>query len=708
MLELRGVSKFYQNQGNVVLGLRRVSATFNKGEFVAITGESGSGKSTLLNVISGLDKYDEGELLLNGESTSYFTIADLEKYRKEYIGFVFQDYNIIDAYTVYENVVAALVLQNYPKKKRKARALDLIERVGWTKQKNQKTSKLSGGQKQRVVIARALAKDAPIIVADEPTGNLDAKSGEMIMALLKEVSKDKLVIVVTHNYEQVKEHVTRKIHMFDGEIVEDKVISKVDEGVIIPATNKPTNLSGHLYFSWTNILRNPKKTIILLLSYVVLMAGTLVTVAARKQSLLDPMYYYHPFVENTFDTRVLVKKKDDSNFTNEEIEELYGNNYTKSVIHFDHVLDIVYSFKDSNNSQDGYYITLMLTPSSANTEIKEGRAPLNDKEIVIPDWYKGITKIHLNYGWNSINVLPFDVVGYNNEGRYIVHDSFLNQTTEQKIVESDFFVKTKLGGSVGYVMSIMGTNEGHAINRDIIRKNETLSDKIIVSRGFLIERTLELSNDDLVHITMFSDFYEKTGTYSVTIVEDNEAYLEVPSDIYVDLEESTTNQVSVILKDKLDANRFIKSLDNKYMALHPSSYRPGGTNIFSIGAIFLGLNALIFSIIILNIVVKNIYKAKNKDIAIMRSIGASKKDVRKIYILETVLTVFISTIFTIIAVFLLGKYAFKQNLLKILGASTTLLYVALFLLIGLWAINRFLNRLFGRTVIYTLRGNSDD
>ena len=144
------------------------------------------------------------------------------------------------------------------------------------------------------------------------------------------------------------------------------------------------------------------------------------------------------------------------------------------------------------------------------------------------------------------------------------------------------------------------------------------------------------------------------------------------------------------------------------MALHPSSYRPGGTNIFSIGAIFLGLNALIFSIIILNIVVKNIYKAKNKDIAIMRSIGASKKDVRKIYILETVLTVFISTIFTIIAVFLLGKYAFKQNLLKILGASTTLLYVALFLLIGLWAINRFLNRLFGRTVIYTLRGNSDD
>lgn len=707
MLELKGVSKFYQNQGNVVLGLRRVSATFNKGEFVAITGESGSGKSTLLNVISGLDKYDEGDLFLNGESTSYFSIADLEKYRKEYIGFVFQDYNIIDAYTVYENVVAALILQNYPKDKRKARALDLIERVGLTKQKNQKTSKLSGGQKQRVVIARALAKDAPIIVADEPTGNLDAKSGEMIMKLLKEVSKDKLVIVVTHNYEQVKEHVTRKIHMFDGEIVEDKVISSVSEERIKPAHNKPTNLLGHLYFAWTNILRNPKKTIILLLSYVILMTATLVTVAANKQSLLDP-FYGHPFVVNTFDTRVLVKKKDNSNFTDEEIETLYSNSYTRSVIHYDCVLDYNYSFKDYNSSEE-FYNTILLTPSSSGINVKKGRLPANDSEIVLPDWYDGITKVKLNYGdrWREIDVVVLNVVGYS-DNKYIIHDSFLNQTTEHKIVQSNFFVKTKPGSYVGYVMTLQSTTTSYSLEREILRKNESLEQEIVISRGFLNQKNLNLNTGDVVNITMFTELLEKTSNYTVTVVETDEIYVEIPSEIYIDADATTTNQVSVILNDSLDVNKFMKSLDDKYMALHPASYKPRGTSLFSIGAIFLGLNALIFSIIILNIVIKNIYKAKNKDIAIMRSIGASKKDVRKIYILETVLTVFISSVISIIALFLLGRYAFKQNLLKILGSSLALIYIGLFLGIGLLVINNFLNRLFGRTVIHTLRGGSDD
>lgn len=707
MLELKGVSKFYQNQGNVVLGLRRVSATFNKGEFVAITGESGSGKSTLLNVISGLDKYDEGDLFLNGESTSYFSIADLEKYRKEYIGFVFQDYNIIDAYTVYENVVAALVLQNYPKNKRKARALDLIERVGLTKQKNQKTSKLSGGQKQRVVIARALAKDAPIIVADEPTGNLDAKSGEMIMQLLKDVSKDKLVIVVTHNYEQVKEHVTRKIHMFDGEIIEDKVISNVEEAKIEPASNKPTNLLGHLYFAWINILRNPKKTIILLLSYVILMTATLVTVAANKQSLLEP-FYGHPFVSNAFNTRVIVKKTDGSDFNDEEIEAFYSNNYTKSVIHYDCVLDYYYSFKD-NSSSDGFYNTILLTPISANFEIKSGRAPLNDSEIVIPDWHRGITKVKLNYGdrWNEIDVVILDVVGYS-DNEYIVHDSFLNQTTEHKIVQSDLFVKTMPGGYVGYVISIPSLAFSQSLDREFLRENESLNQEIVFSRGFLNQKGLNLNTGDAIQLTMFTEFYEKTGSYTITVIENDEIYVEVPSEIYIDANATTTNQVSVILKDSLDANKFIKSLDDKYMALHPSSYKPSGTNLFSIGAFFLGFNALIFSIIILNIVIKNIYKAKNRDIAIMRSIGASKKDVRKIYLLETILTVFISTIISLIALFLLGKYAFKHNLLKILGTSLTLIYIGLFLGIGLLVIHNFLNRLFGRTVIHTLRGSSND
>ena len=233
MLKLQNVSKYYTGNDVVALGLRKVNLEFNLGEFVAVTGESGSGKSTLLNVISGLDSYEDGEMYVNGEETSYFSIEEWEAFRRQYIGFVFQSYNIIDSYSVLENVMIALTIQGYDKDTRKERALKLIDQVGLSTHIHHKASKLSGGQKQRCVIARALAKDCPIIVADEPTGNLDSESGRNILSLLKEISKNKLVIVVTHSYEQVAEYATRKIRLFDGEVVEDKEVKKYTEAELI-------------------------------------------------------------------------------------------------------------------------------------------------------------------------------------------------------------------------------------------------------------------------------------------------------------------------------------------------------------------------------------------------------------------------------------------------------------------------------------------
>ncbi len=229
ILKLENVSKYYKSAETVSVGMQNVSASFDIGEFVAITGESGSGKSTLLNVISGLDGYEEGELYHYGEETSHYTISDWETYRSSYVGFVFQNYNIIDSYTVYQNVLFALEVQGYPKDKRRKRALELIDRVGLSSHKNHKASKLSGGQKQRAVLARALAKDTPIIVADEPTGNLDSESSKQVMALLHEISKDKLVIVVTHDYAQVEPYATRKIRMHDGTIVEDVELKEFEK-----------------------------------------------------------------------------------------------------------------------------------------------------------------------------------------------------------------------------------------------------------------------------------------------------------------------------------------------------------------------------------------------------------------------------------------------------------------------------------------------
>ena len=184
MLKLKNVSKFYYNKGIIASGFSKVNLELKIGEFVVITGESGSGKSTLLNVISGLDSYEEGEMYINGNETSHYTEKDFEDYRRKYIANIFQSFNLINSYTVYQNVELVMLLNGYKKHKVKKKILDIIDQVGLTKFKNTKVSKLSGGQKQRVAIARAMVKDTPIIVADEPTGNLDSKSANEVIEIL--------------------------------------------------------------------------------------------------------------------------------------------------------------------------------------------------------------------------------------------------------------------------------------------------------------------------------------------------------------------------------------------------------------------------------------------------------------------------------------------------------------------------------------------
>ncbi|MBP5592896.1 MAG: ABC transporter ATP-binding protein, partial [Clostridia bacterium] len=187
MLEIKNVSKYYNSSGIVTLGLRNINLNFNYGEIVAITGESGSGKSTLLNVICGVDSYDEGEILFEGNETSYFNQDDMDAFRRKNVAFIYQEYNIIDSYTVLDNIMAPLLLTGMKWKQARQRAIDLAEKVGLKGRLKNKGSNLSGGEKQRCVIARALASDAPILACDEPTGNLDSKTGEEIISLIKKV-----------------------------------------------------------------------------------------------------------------------------------------------------------------------------------------------------------------------------------------------------------------------------------------------------------------------------------------------------------------------------------------------------------------------------------------------------------------------------------------------------------------------------------------
>ncbi len=221
MLVLKNIVKDYISGDTTVRALKGIDINFRENEFVAILGPSGCGKTTLLNIIGGLDRYTSGDLFINGKSTKHFSDTDWDTYRNHSIGFVFQSYNLIQHQTVLSNVELALTLSGVSKKERRKRAIEALKKVGLENQIHKKPNQMSGGQMQRVAIARALINDPDILLADEPTGALDSETSVQIMELLKEISKDKLIIMVTHNPDLADTYANRIIKCLDGEVLDD-------------------------------------------------------------------------------------------------------------------------------------------------------------------------------------------------------------------------------------------------------------------------------------------------------------------------------------------------------------------------------------------------------------------------------------------------------------------------------------------------------
>lgn len=229
MLELRKITKEYKVAEETVHALKGIDIVFRENEFVSILGPSGCGKTTTLNIVGGLDRYTDGDLVINGVSTKQFKDKDWDNYRNHRIGFIFQSYNLIPHQTVLENVELALTIAGLSKTERRKKATEMLEKVGLGDKLKNKPNQLSGGQCQRVAIARALVNDPDILLADEPTGALDSKTSVQIMELLKEIAKDKLVIMVTHNPELAEQYSTRIIRLLDGEVVDDTMPVGEDE-----------------------------------------------------------------------------------------------------------------------------------------------------------------------------------------------------------------------------------------------------------------------------------------------------------------------------------------------------------------------------------------------------------------------------------------------------------------------------------------------
>lgn len=263
MLKLKGIKKDYMIAGKPFTALEDITLNFEKHEFVAILGPSGCGKTTLLNIIGGLDQYTKGDLIIENKSTKNFDDRDWDAYRNNKVGFIFQNYNLINHISIVENVELGLTLAGKSLQERRAKSIEVLKRVGLEDQMYKRSAQLSGGQKQRVAIARALANDPEIILADEPTGALDSVTSEQILELIREISKDTLVIMVTHNQELAEQYASRTIKLLDGKLLSDtKSTNEIKtEGIYTP---KKTSMSYFqaLKLSFNNLRTKLPRTLI--------------------------------------------------------------------------------------------------------------------------------------------------------------------------------------------------------------------------------------------------------------------------------------------------------------------------------------------------------------------------------------------------------------------------------------------------------------
>ncbi|MCF7924111.1 MAG: ABC transporter ATP-binding protein/permease [Candidatus Izimaplasma sp.] len=732
MIKLKNISKYYSKNQIVSMGLRKVNLELGLNEFVAIVGESGSGKTTLLNVISGIDSYEDGEMYINEEETSYYSNEDWENYRKKYIAFIFQNYNLIESYTVLQNVEAALILSGYPKEKRRDRALEIIERVGLIKHIKHKATKLSGGQKQRVVIARAIAKDAPVIVADEPTGNLDSESAENIIKLLAEIAKDKLVIVVTHDFNQVKEHASRRIRIFDGEIVEDKKIEKINAKSLPNLEDKDyqMNFLETMKMVARNLFATPKKSLLLFVIFLFVTGFFAFTYGSYSLTLTNQGGHSTTF-RYVSEERLVVRKADFSAFSDSEIESFSNNAKTQIVLPYDYILDTDISWVMDNIY---LYSSALLPVSMLGSEHQN----IADDEVIIsvPEWYLEESQnedlvgdtISLNnyegiFSYEVVELLDFDEQAAKIDAYY---DSFV-------FVSEDTW--NEIGKIIGFnrysnfqaEYTNPSTDKIVTINQDRFYQlyfslNEDLADdEINIQRTMIDLATLPPSNDlemDLKFDTLY-EIYEYEDL-TVNIVTDTDKNIELNSLIYNQIfKPDEIFQISILTNDGIDASNYYDELSNEknggefvYDVIYP--YKADTSNDLQ-GILLLIINfglfifyGFIFLIVffISYVIIKNIINSKLNDYAIFRTIGANKITIRNFIYFENIFVA--AAAYIIFSAFIIfGNPYFNQGsmfyVLKFFGFGKMLTLFIIVIVFSALISRRYITRIYHDTVSETFR-----
>jgi len=513
MLKLKEISKSYKTGDFVQQALKKINLEFRENEFVAILGTSGSGKTTLLNIIGGLDRYDDGDLIINGKSTKDFKNRDWDAYRNNSVGFIFQSYNLISHISVLSNVEMSMTLSGVSPRERKRRALEVLDKVGLKEHAHKKPNQLSGGQMQRVAIARALVNNPEIILADEPTGALDSTTSVQIMELIKEIAKDKLVIMVTHNPELANQYATRVVEVKDGKIINDSNPVGKEEKNDKNYKLKKTSMGFFtaLKLSFNNIWTKKGRTLLTAFASSIGIIGIALILALSNgfDKQIDK------FEQDTLSQMPIVISSQTINMTEEEFEKLQGT--TSSEIE---------EYSDEKVIRPLETLTNLIHENTISKEYVEYIENI-DEELISGIQYTRATKLNVLYKLNEdIKMLDVSMAFFglpeNQDGN-----------TENTILEEHFEI----------IYGKMPTEKEELLL--LVDSKNRISSDILKMLGYEDEK--EISFDEMLDkefkVVLNDDLYKEMNKYFVMNTDYKELY---------DSENNLTLKITGIVRGKRD------------------------------------------------------------------------------------------------------------------------------------------------------------
>ena len=683
MLKLKDIKKSYKTGSFEQHALQGVSLAFRNNEFVAILGPSGSGKTTLLNIIGGLDRYDSGDLIINNKSTKSFKDKEWDSYRNNCIGFVFQNYNLIGHISILENVELSLTLSGISKKERKQRSLEVLKKVGLEKHAHKKPNQLSGGQMQRVAIARALVNNPDIILADEPTGALDSKTSVQIMELIREISKDKLVIMVTHNKELAYEYANRIIELKDGNIINDTNEFSTDTNQKEYKIRKTSmNFLTALSLSFKNIKTKKGRTfltafassigiigIALILS---LSNGFNIEVEEFQRDALSslPIMITEQSMEMDEDTIKQMQedfKPTDNDYPDEELI-FVQKNMEEQITHTNDINQEFLDYVEKINPEYVSGISYMRT-TAINTLVKNNneynvfssmfftslpKSLDTNKNSVIEDNYD-VLKGHLATNKNEVVLMIdsknrlqediFKMLGFDVSKESYTFDDLIGK--EMKVIlNDDWYINNENYFSLNFDYKSMYESEDSVTLKivGIIRGKE---DKQLVAMGSGVAYTEDLvnyvvdknKNSEIVNkqkeldynILSFEKFNDEKEKNNILTYLGNDS---VPVMINIYPRDFDGKDEIVSYLDKYNENKEDKIIYTD-MADLISSLSGSIMDAITIVLIAFSSISLVVSCIMIGIITYISVLERTKEIGILRAMGARKKDITRVFNAET-------------------------------------------------------------------------